>query len=280
MNNKFAIIGGSGLYEIEGAKVINEFHVETPFGAMSDVIREIEFENIRFYFLARHGQGHLITPSEINYRANIFGLKKMGIDYIISMSAVGSLDEDLEPTDMVLPDQFIDRTLGIRKKSFFDEGMVGHTSMAEPISKSLQIRLYEACMRAEVKTHVGGTYLCMEGPAFSTRAESLMYKNWGAHIIGMTNVPEAYLAKEAGMAYATIAMVTDFDAWKEEHCTLEEIMKVVGANKNSFHKILKELIHIMNDEKIEYVKENQNVVVSDRSKLSQKNLDVLDVILK
>lgn len=280
MKNNFAIIGGSGLYQIDGARVVHEHKIETPYGETSDLIKEIEIEDKNFFFLSRHGAHHQITPSEVNYRANIFALKKLGVDLVVSISAVGSLREELEPRHVVLPDQFIDRTQGKREKTFFKDGMVGHTSLAHPINKNLQKYLYEACKKADVNCHVGGTYLCMEGPQFSTRAESLMYKQWGADIIGMTNVPEAYLAKEAGMAYATVAMVTDFDAWKDEHCTLEEIMKVVASNKDSSHRIVKEIIHIMDEEEISFEKENQNVVVTHPESISKENQAILDIVLK
>ena len=279
MKNNFAIIGGSGLYKIDGARIVHEHQIETPYGQTSDTIKEIELEDKNFFFLARHGANHHLTPSEVNYRANIFALKKLGIDYIVSISAVGSLKEELEPTHVVLPDQFIDRTQGRRERTFFKDGMVGHTSLAHPINKNLQKYLYEACKKADVNCHVGGAYVCIEGPQFSTRAESLLYRQWGADIIGMTNVPESYLAKEAGMAYATIAMVTDFDAWKDEHCTLEEIMKVVANNKDSSHKIVKEIIHIMDEEEIPFEKENQNVVMTPKESLSSENQEILKTLL-
>ena len=279
MINNFAIIGGSGLYKIEGARIVHEHNIETPYGETSSFVKEIEIEDKSFFFLSRHGDQHQLSPSEVNYRANIFALKKLGVDFIISMSAVGSLREELEPTHIVLPDQFIDRTQGRRERTFFKDGIVGHTSLAEPINKELQRCLYEACRKADVESHVGGTYVCIEGPQFSTRAESLLYRQWGADIIGMTNVPESYLAKEIGIAYATVAMVTDFDAWKDEHCTLEEIMKVVALNKQSSHKIVKEIIHIMDNEEITFEKENQNVVMTNPSIISDANQKILNTLL-
>ena len=280
MKNHFAIIGGSGLYKIDGARIVHEHQIETPYGSTSDLIKEVEIEDKNFFFLSRHGAHHQFIPSEVNYRANIYALKKLGVDFIVSISAVGSLREDMEPRQVVLPDQFIDRTQGIRERTFFKDGVVGHTSLAQPINKELQKYLYEACKKADVDCHVGGTYVCIEGPQFSTRSESQMYRQWGADIIGMTNVPESYLAKEAGMAYATVAMVTDFDAWKEEHCTLEEIMKVVSSNKDSSHRIVKEIIHIMDKDEIHFEKENQNVIVTHPEAISAENKSILDTLLK
>lgn len=277
--NSFAIIGGSGLYEIDGAKIIEEIAMETPFGKPSSSIKKIDIDGSSFYFLARHGEAHNISPSEINYRANIFALKKLGVDFLISISAVGSLREELAPTHMVLPDQFIDRTIGIRKKTFFENGIVAHLSMANPINKVLQKYLFEACKRAETTVHAGGTYICIEGPQFSTSAESHLYRQWGASIIGMTNIPEAHLAKEAGLAYATIAMVTDYDGWKDEHCTLEEVMSTMKENKKSFHKILQEILAVMGEEKISFEKENQNIIVSSKEGLSSSQKEWLDILL-
>ncbi len=217
MKPMIGVIGGSGVYNMDAIKVIKEHIVETPFGDTTSKIIEAQIENTTFFFLARHGKGHYFNPSEVNYRANIFALKKMGVQYIISVSAVGSLKEEYAPGTFVLVDQFIDWTKGLRKRSFFEQGMAGHVSVANPIEKSLQQLIARVCEETKVKFAVDGSYICIEGPQFSTKAESNIYRSFGASVIGMTNVPEAFLAKEAGIAYATIAMVTDYDCWKEEH---------------------------------------------------------------
>jgi 5'-methylthioadenosine phosphorylase len=280
MSIKVAIIGGSGIYKLDAVKVRNHVKVETPFGLPSAEVMECEVNGYAFYFLARHGIGHHFTPSEVNYRANIFALKKLGVDTIISISAVGSLQEKFAPRQFVLVDQFIDWTKGLRKRSFFDEGIVGHVSVANPVEKSLSKRLYEACQRAGVVSHLGGTYICIEGPQFSTKAESNIYRSFGASVIGMTNVPEAYLAKEAGMAYATVAMVTDYDCWKEEHCTVQEIMDVMKSNYVSAQKFVQEAIPDLVKEPVKFVAENQYAVMTDSSLHKTSHKEILEVILK
>jgi 5'-methylthioadenosine phosphorylase len=241
---------------------------------------EMEVAGARFYFLPRHGAGHAITPSEINYRANIFALKSLGVDTVVSISAVGSLQEQYAPRDFVLPDQFIDWTKGLRKRSFFDEGMVGHVSVAYPIEKGLQARIHNSCKRVGVKSHFGGSYVCIEGPQFSTRAESQIYRSFGASVIGMTNVPEAFLAKEAGIAYATVAMVTDYDCWKEEHCEVQEIMNVMKDNYLSAQKLIGDLIPELVNNPVVFLPENKFSVVTDSNKLTDRHKKILEVILK
>jgi 5'-methylthioadenosine phosphorylase len=280
MTIKLAVIGGSGLYKLDAIKVKNHIKVSTPFGDPSADIMECETEGITFYFLPRHGLGHRFTPSEVNYRANIFALKKLGVDTVISISAVGSLQEEFAPRSFVLVDQFIDWTKGLRKRSFFEDGIVGHVSAADPVEKSLQKRLYDACQRAGVKSHLGGSYICIEGPQFSTRAESKIYRSFGASVIGMTNVPEAFLAKEAGMAYATVAMVTDYDCWKDEHCTVQEIMDVMKSNYVSAQKFIVEAIPELSKNPLMFVKENQYAVMTDSSLLKNEHKEMLEVLLK
>jgi 5'-methylthioadenosine phosphorylase len=277
---KIAVIGGSGIYKLEAIKVKKTIKVTTPFGETSADIMECDIEGVSFYFLPRHGLGHKLTPSEVNYRANVFALKKLGVTTIVSISAVGSLQEELAPKHFVLVDQFIDWTKGLRKRSFFDNGMVGHVSAANPVETSLQKRLYEACQRAGVKSHLGGSYICIEGPQFSTRSESSIYRGFGASVIGMTNVPEAFLAKEAGMAYATVAMVTDYDCWKDEHCTVQEIMDVMKSNYISAQKFVIEAIPDLVKNPVRFNPENQYAVITDPSLLNTSHKEILEVLLK
>ncbi len=277
---KVAVIGGSGIYKLDAIKIKKHLKVQTPFGLPSGDIMEAEVDGASFYFLPRHGQGHYLTPSEVNYRANIFALKKLGVNTIVSISAVGSLQEEYAPKQFVLVDQFIDWTKGLRKRTFFDEGMVGHVSTALPVESALQKRLYEACQKAGVISHLGGTYICIEGPQFSTKAESKIYRGFGASVIGMTNVPEAFLAKEAGMAYATVAMVTDYDCWKEEHCTVQEIMDVMKSNYVSAQKFVLLAIPDLVKNPVKFTPENQYAVMTDKSLLTPAHQEILEVVLK
>jgi len=228
------IIGGSGLYQVEGFEKTTEISIPTPFGDPSDSFIVGTLEGKKVAFLARHNRGHNILPSEINYRANIYGMKKLGVKYIISASAVGSMKEAYEPTHFVLPDQFIDRTRH-RIDTFFGHGIAVHVSFAEPICPYLRGLLFDACKDAGVVAHDKGVYICMEGPQFSTRAESFLYRSWGADVIGMTNLQEARLAREAEIAYATIAMVTDYDCWHEEEdsVTVENVLAILKKNAHS-----------------------------------------------
>jgi len=225
------VIGGSGLYEMEGLSQVEEIAVDTPFGAPSDLIISGMLGDTRMLFVPRHGRGHRFTPSEVPYRANIWALKKLGAQWCISLSAVGSLKEDIVPGDVVIIDQFIDRTKN-RASTFFGEGIVGHVPFGQPISPVLAGVLKEASVAAGARVHVGGTYVCMEGPAFSTRAESFLYRSWGASVIGMTNLPEAKLAREAEIAYATIALATDYDCWHEGHddVSVDAVVAMVKQN--------------------------------------------------
>lgn len=277
---KIAIIGGSGVYNFNDIKLIEEIEVETPFGWPSDKILHLAIDNVEFYFIARHARGHRITPSEINYRANIFALKQLGVDTVVSVSAVGSLKEDHFPGKFVLPSQFIDWTKGLRKRSFFEEGVVGHVSAADPIDLKLQKRIANCLSKTKIDYSTGGTYICIEGPQFSTRAESHLYKSFGCDVIGMTNVPEAFLAKEAGMSYATVAMVTDFDAWMEEHCTVEEIMKVMGNNYKSVQELIKILIPDLSANPIEVIKENHFAVITNNELISEKQKKIIDILMQ
>ena len=225
------VIGGSGLYEIDGLENIEEVVLSTPFGAPSDAFITGDLGETRMVFLPRHGRGHRINPSEINYRANIWGMKRLGVTRILGVGAVGSLREEIPPGDFVAVDQFIDRTRH-RSDTFFERGVVAHVMFGDPICGALRATLRDAATEAGVTVHDGGTYVCMEGPQFSTRAESEMYRSFGAHVIGMTNLQEAKLAREAEICYATLAMSTDYDCWREGHddVTVDAILEVMGKN--------------------------------------------------
>jgi 5'-methylthioadenosine phosphorylase len=247
---KTAIIGGSGLYQMAGLTDSREIRVKTPFGDPSDVVVVGTLEGRRVAFLSRHGRGHRFSPSELNYRANICALKMLGAERIISVSAVGSLREDLPPLDFMLPDQFYDRTRG-RISTFFSEGIVAHVGFAHPTCASLSKHLAEACGRAGVKTHRGGTYVCIEGPAFSTLTESNTYRQLHFDVIGMTGVTEAKLAREAELCYATVALITDYDCWHPHHdeVTLDEILANMGRNTNNVQRAIREAVRAIGDER-------------------------------
>lgn len=273
------VIGGTGIYDLDNVDVIEEYALTTPYGQPSDVIIEAKIANYSFYFLPRHAKDHSMMPSEINYRANIYALKSLGAKYIVSVSAVGSLQEEFKPTDFVLPDQFIDWTKGQRPRSFFGEGMSGYVSVANPVEEKLQDIIIEASSGLDTKVHKGGTYVCIEGPQFSSKAETAIYRSFGASVIGMTNLPEAYLAKEAGMAYATVAMVTDYDCWKESNCTVEEILHVSKHNNIRAKKMLLGLIPTISENQFDFVRENTHALVTDEEKLSKKHKAILEVLL-
>ncbi len=234
------IIGGTGLYQMEGFTDVREVPVETPFGPPSDSLMVGSLEGRRVAFLPRHARGHRILPHELNFRANVFAMKKLGVEWILSVSAVGSLKERYEPLHVVVPDQFIDRTRQ-RKSTFFGNGLVAHVAFAHPFCRNLSKVMAEACAEAGATHHVGGTYVCMEGPQFSTLAESELYRSWGADLIGMTNLQEAKLAREAEICYSTLAMVTDYDCWHPDHdaVTAEQIMGVLGRNAETARKVLR-----------------------------------------
>ena len=239
------IIGGSGLYQMPELQNVREQVVETPFGSTSDAFIIGELEGVTVAFLPRHARGHKFTPTEVPYRANIYGMKMLGVEYILSVSAVGSLQEQYAPTDMVIPDQFFDRTRARAQEStFFGEGIVGHVTFAHPVCDELGDILEESCKSIGVNVHRGGTYLCMEGPAFSTKAESNVYRQWGMDIIGMTNLQEAKLAREAEIAYATLALVTDYDCWHEAHdaVTIDMVVEYLNKNVRNAQLILKEAV--------------------------------------
>ena len=237
------IIGGSGLYQMPGLGEVEEVAVETPFGAPSDQFVVGKLSGKQVAFLARHGRGHRILPSELNFRANIYAMKTLGVETLISASAVGSLKEEHKPLDILIPDQFFDRTRG-RISTFFGEGLVGHISFAHPICPDLSEKLVSAAQSVEVPVKRGGTYLCMEGPAFSTLAESNIYRSWGMDVIGMTNLQEAKLAREAEICYATLALVTDYDCWHPEHdaVTVDQVLAVLNQNSENAQKLIREAV--------------------------------------
>jgi 5'-methylthioadenosine phosphorylase len=242
---KIGIIGGSGLYQMPELKNVREKEVETPFGKPSDAFIIGELEGVEVAFLARHGRGHRILPTELPFRANIYAMKLLGIEYVLSVSAVGSLQEKYKPTDMVIPDQFFDRTRArVEESTFFGNGIVGHITFAHPVCDELGDILEESCKTVGVTVHRGGTYLCMEGPAFSTKAESNVYRQWGMDIIGMTNLQEAKLAREAEIAYATLALVTDYDCWHEGHdeVSVEMVIEYLHKNVRNAQLIMKDAV--------------------------------------
>ncbi len=243
---EIGIIGGSGLYAMPGLTNVREERVETPFGDPSDAFILGELEGRKVAFLARHGRGHRLLPSELNFRANIYAMKKLGVERILSVSAVGSLKEEHKPTDFVIPDQFIDRTFA-RVGTFFGEGIVAHVGFGDPVCGTVAAALAGACAGVGVVGKRGGTYVCMEGPQFSTRAESNLYRSWGADVIGMTNLQEAKLAREAEICYATMAMVTDYDCWREGHddVTIDQIVAVLHQNADNAAKVVKAAVAAM-----------------------------------
>jgi 5'-methylthioadenosine phosphorylase len=236
---QIGIIGGSGFYDMDGVTDREEVSVKTPFGDPSGPYLLGTLRGKRVAFLARHGAGHRVSPSELNFRANIYGLKTLGVEYILSASAVGSLKEEYRPADIVIPDQFFDRTKG-RPSTFFGRGLVGHVGFAHPFCKILSGIAYESGTSSGATVHKGGTYVCMEGPQFSTLAESKLYRSWGMDIIGMTNLQEAKLAREAEICYTTIALVTDYDCWHPDHdsVTVEMVMSTLSRNAATAQQII------------------------------------------
>ena len=243
---EIGIIGGSGLYTMPGLSDVHELAVQTPFGSPSDAFVLGTLEGHKVAFLARHGKGHRLLPSELNFRANIYGLKRLGVERIISVSAVGSLKEEHKPTDFIVPDQFIDRTYR-RVSTFFGDGIVAHIAFGDPICAEVAASIGDSCKEIGVVGKMGGTYVCMEGPQFSTKAESNLYRSWGADVIGMTNLQEAKLAREAEICYATMAMVTDYDCWHPGHdeVTVEQVIKVLTTNSGNAAKVIARAVALM-----------------------------------
>jgi len=278
---KIGVIGGSGLYDMEELKNRDELEIDTPFGKPSDKYITGTLSEKEVVFLPRHGRGHKLSPSEINYCANIYGMKKLGVEWIISVGAVGSLKDNVHPLDIVIPDQFFDRTNQGRKCSFFGDGVVAHISFANPVCPDLSRILYETVKKIGLMVYAGGTYLNMEGPAFSTKAESFFYRKMGFDVIGMTNLLEAKLAREAEICYGTMAMITDYDCWRETEEIVNAKAIIANLNKNSENakKIIKEAIkEIPSERKCECANALANAIITDRSIISQQAKDKLNVI--
>ena len=280
--NILAIIGGSGLYDIEGFKDSELLDLKTPWGKPSDKILKTNYNGKEIYFLPRHGKGHTISPSKINFRANIDALKQLGVTDIVSVSAVGSLKEDLPPGKFLIVDQFIDRTFA-RSKSFFDDEIVAHVSMAHPTSNGLMNSCEEAIKKENIEYQRGGTYIVMEGPQFSTLAESNLYRSWNADVIGMTNMPEAKLSREAEIRYASVSMVTDFDCWHPNHknVDVQQVIKVLLGNAKKAKKMIKNIIN--NFESYIDPKDPTNncldvAIITAHEKRTQKTIDKLKTV--
>jgi len=280
--NKLAIIGGSGIYDVEEFKEQKLIDLDTPWGKPSDQILKSNYNNKEVYFLPRHGRGHIVSPSEINFRANIDALKQLGITDIVSVSAVGSLKEDLPPGKFVIVDQFIDRTFA-RNKTFFDNEIVAHVSMAYPTSNGLMNSCEEAIKQENIEYQRGGTYIVMEGPQFSTLAESYLYRSWNADVIGMTNMPEAKLAREAEIRYASVSMVTDFDCWHPDHenVDVQQVIKILLGNAEKAKKMIINIIE--NFESYIDPKDPANncldvAIITAPEKRTQKTIDKLKTV--
>ena len=278
---KIGIIGGSGLYKLESLKKIKKIELRTPFGNPSDAYVTGVIDGKEVVFLPRHGIGHRILPSELNYRANIYGMKKLGVDTLLSIGAVGSLKEEIRPLDMVVVDQFVDRTNQARKVTFFGDGIVAHPVFADPVCPELSKILFLAGKSTGVTIHRGGTYLNMEGPLFSTRAESNLYRSWGMDVIGMTNMPEARLAREAQMCYASLAMVTDYDCWREgESVTLEMILDNLNRNADAAKMIIRKVVSTIGGKKSCGCGESMRyAIVTDKSKMPAKKKKELELLI-
>lgn len=250
MKTYLGIIGGSGLYDLPGIQNLEERAIDTPFGVPSDVITTGTLDGKQVAFLPRHGKGHRFTPSEVNYRANIYALKKLGVTHVVSVSAVGSLQEQYAPGTIVIPSQILDRTTGARARTYFGQGVVGHVGFADPYCPDLQKIALTACQKEGVTTHLGGTYVCVEGPRFSSRAESHSFRATEAAIIGMTAMPEAALAREAELPYCTLAFVTDYDCWKdhEEAVSVEAVLAVLKQNVEASKRIVRNILVSMPSE--------------------------------
>jgi 5'-methylthioadenosine phosphorylase len=278
---EIGIIGGSGLYAMPGLTAVHEVRVETPFGEPSDAFVLGELEGRSVAFLTRHGRGHRLLPSELNFRANIYALKKLGVERILSVSAVGSLREEHKPTDFVIPDQFIDRTVR-RISTFFGDGVVAHVGFGDPVCGVVARTLAEVCKTENVVSKAGGTYLNMEGPQFSTRAESNLYRSWGADVIGMTNLQEAKLAREAEICYATVAMVTDYDCWRDGHdaVTVEQIVAVLHQNAANACRVVKAAVAALPRERnCACASALKNAIITSPDAIPEATREKLDLLI-
>jgi 5'-methylthioadenosine phosphorylase len=275
------VIGGSGLYEMEGLKKVKAVKVSTPFGKPSDEYITGMLGDVKMVFLPRHGRGHRLTPSEVNYRANIYGMKKLGVEWIISVSAVGSMKEKIQPGHIVIVDQFFDRTKG-RASTFYGNGVVGHVEFADPVCGCLSNVLHDSAIRSGAIVHKGGTYVCIEGPQFSTRAESNIYRSWGVDVIGMTNIPEAKLAREAEICYATLALSTDYDCWHttEESVTVDMIIATLKANVAMAKEIIRNAAPTISAERAcKCASAMKYATITDGKKIPAKTKKDLKVLL-
>ena len=280
MNSLIGVIGGSGLYDMEGLKVLEEVRLETPFGNPSDAYIVGELDGRRIVFLPRHGRGHRISPSELNFRANIWGMKKLGADAILAVSAVGSMRKEIEPGHMVVIDQFFDRTKG-RISTFFTDGVVAHVTFADPVCSEIRKVLIASGKKVGATVHEKGTYLCMEGPQFSTRAESNVYRSWGMDVVGMTNLQEAKLAREAEICYATLALSTDYDCWYEEHddVTIEMVIATLTKNVETAKKIVKQAVTALGVERSCGCRTAmRNAILTDRKVIPAETKRKLEII--
>jgi 5'-methylthioadenosine phosphorylase len=280
-NIKIGIIGGSGLYEMEALTDVSQISIDTPFGSPSDTYIAGTLEGVRIAFLPRHGRGHRLSPSELNFRANIYGFKKLGVEQIISVTAVGSLKENIRPLDIVIPDQFHDCTKQ-RISTFFGNGLVAHIAFADPVCPDLTRVVYEGAVKAGASVHSGGTLICIEGPAFSTRAESNVYRKWGMDIIGMTSLQEAKLAREAEICYAAMALVTDFDCWHEAESEVNVETVVQNLDKNI--SIAKQIIQIVvpqisNQRMCPCAQALKNAMMTDTSAIPPETRSKLDLLV-
>lgn len=269
---KIGIIGGSGLYGMEGIENLRTKKVTTPFGDPSDEYLLGTLNGVKLAFLPRHGRGHRIMPTEINFRANIYGMKSLGVERIISVSAVGSMKEEIMPGDIVIPDQFYDHTKQ-RKSTFFGDGVVCHVGMADPVCPELLSVLYKSGEKIGAKVHKGGTYFCIEGPQFSTRGESMIYRKWGVDVIGMTNIQEAKLAREAEICYATLALATDYDCWyaHAEDVTVEMVVSILKKNVDTAKEIIKESVGRLNGRRdCHCPKAVENAIITDQKAISRE----------
>lgn len=276
------VIGGSGLYELEGLTGIRNVAMKTPFGSPSDEFITGVLDDVPMVFLPRHGKGHRLLPSEVNYRANIYGMKKLGVTHLISVSAVGSMKNEIAPGHIVIPNQFIDRTNGTRINTFFGDGIVAHVQFADPVCAELSKTLYAAAIRAGATVHCGGTYICMEGPAFSTRAESDMYRTFDVSVIGMTNIPEAKLAREAEICYGVIALATDYDCWHDSHedVSVDAILAIIRQNVTMAKTIIKNAVgHIGAERKCSCASALQYAIITDKTVIPEKTMNNLDIII-
>ncbi|HEX9144266.1 MAG TPA: S-methyl-5'-thioadenosine phosphorylase [Candidatus Binatia bacterium] len=266
------VIGGSGLYHMDGLKNVREVALKTPFGKPSDRYIKGKLGDTELIFLPRHGRGHRWLPTEVNFRANLFGMKKLGVEHIISVSAVGSLQQEIAPGDLVVPDQFIDRT-SKRPSTFFGRGIVAHVSFADPFCKHLSAKLVDAARQEGARVHAGGTYVCMEGPQFSTRAESNLYRGWGAAVIGMTNLQEAKLAREAEICFGTLALATDYDCWNEAAADveIEHVLTVLKQNVELAQKTIRRVVASLAEPRsCSCVSALKNAIITERAQIPKK----------